>query len=70
MQFNLQDLVQRHTNLEFLYLPFSSKEVDGVILDLPSDKAPGPDGFNNLFYKKSWHIIRGDMYKLCCRGQP
>jgi hypothetical protein len=65
MQFDLQDLVQRHTNLEFLCLPFSSKEVDGVILDLPSNKSPGPDGFNNLFYKKSWHIIRGDMYKLC-----
>jgi hypothetical protein len=29
MQFNLQILVQRHTNLEFLCLPFSSKEVDG-----------------------------------------
>jgi hypothetical protein len=65
MQFNLQILVQRHTNLDFLCLPFSSKEVDGVILDLPSDKAPGPDGFNNLFFKKSRHIIRGDMYKLC-----
>jgi hypothetical protein len=65
MQFDLQDLVQRHSNLEFLCLPFSSKEIDEVILDLPSDKAHGPDGFNNLFYKKSWHIIRGDMYKLC-----
>jgi hypothetical protein len=53
MQFNLQDLVQRHTNLEFLCLPFSSKEVDGVILDLPYNKAPGLDGFNNLFFKKS-----------------
>jgi hypothetical protein len=65
MQFDLQDLVQRLSNLEFLCLPFSSKEIDEVILELPTDKAPGPDGFNNLFYKKSWHIIRGDMYKLC-----
>jgi hypothetical protein len=65
MQFNLQDLVQRHNNLDFLCLPFSSEEVDGVILDLPYDKAPNPDGFNDLFFKKSWHIIRGDMYKLC-----
>jgi hypothetical protein len=57
IQFNLQDLVQRH-HIDFLCLPFSSEEVDGVILDLPYDKASGPDGFNNLFFKKSWHIIR------------
>jgi retron-type reverse transcriptase len=48
-----------------LCLPFCTKEIDEIILDLPSDKAPGPDGLNNLFFKKSWHIIRGDMYKLC-----
>jgi hypothetical protein len=65
MQFDLQDLVQSYPNLEFLCLPFSSKEIYDIILDLPTDKAPGPDGFNNLFFKKSCHIIRGDMYKLC-----
>jgi hypothetical protein len=65
MQFDLQDLVQGYPNLEFLCLPFSTKKIDEIILDFPTDKAPGPDGFNNLFFKKSWHIIRGDMYKLC-----
>jgi hypothetical protein len=65
MQFDLQDLVQRLPNLEFLCLPFSLKEIDEVILDLPTDKTPGPDGFNNLVFKKSWHIIRGDLYNLC-----
>jgi hypothetical protein len=65
MQFDLQDLVQSYPNLEFLCLPFSTKEIDEIILDLPTDKAPGPIGFNNLFFKKSCHIIRGDMYNLC-----
>ena len=32
---------------------------------LPSDKAPGPDGFNGLFFKKCWHIIKEDIYQLC-----
>jgi hypothetical protein len=53
MQFDLQDLVQRHNNLDFLCNPFTTEEIDKVILDLPYDKVPGPDGFNKLFFKKS-----------------
>ena len=26
--------------------------------------APGPDGFNGLFLKKCWHIVKHDFYKL------
>ena len=29
------------------------------------DKAPGPDGFNGMFLKKCWHIIKEDVYQLC-----
>jgi hypothetical protein len=65
MQFDLQAIVKQHDNLKNLCSPFSTEEIDNVILDLPSDKAPGPDGFNNLFIKKCWPIIRNDMYKLC-----
>jgi hypothetical protein len=32
---------------------------------LPSDKSPGPDGFNIDFVKKCWPIINQDFYKLC-----
>jgi hypothetical protein len=65
MQFDVQTIVKRHDNLEDLCRPFSTEEIDNVILDLPSDKALGPDGFNNSFTKKCWPIIRSDMYKLC-----
>jgi hypothetical protein len=65
MQFDLQAIVKQHDNLENLCSPFSTEEIDNVILDLPSDKSPSPDGFNNLFIKKCWPIIRNDMYKLC-----
>jgi hypothetical protein len=65
MQFNLQDIVHQHNNLEHLCIPFTNEEIDNVILELPYDKALGPVWFNNLFLKKSWPIIRGDFYKLC-----
>jgi hypothetical protein len=29
------------------------------------DHAPGPDGFNGFFYKKCWHLIKDDFYRLC-----
>ena len=52
-------------DLEALCDPFSTEEIDAIILDLPNDKSPGPDGFNNLFFKKAWPIIKYDVYRLC-----
>lgn len=31
---------------------------------MPSDKSPGPDGFNAAFLKAGWDIIAPDFYKL------
>lgn len=32
---------------------------------MPTDKAPGPDGFNGMFMRKCWPIIKHDFYALC-----
>lgn len=40
---------------------FTEEEVWAVIKELPSNKAPGPDGFTGLFYKLSWEVIKGDI---------
>ena len=48
-----------------LELPFSEEEVWNTIKMLPSDKAPGPDGFTGRFYKACWPIIMSSVSILC-----
>jgi hypothetical protein len=64
MFFNIHELVQQH-NLQHIETPFTKEDIDNVVKKLPTDKAPGPDGFNELFIKKAWHIIKEDIYQLC-----
>lgn len=51
--------IQQH-DLQLLDAPIS-EEVWNVIKQLPSDKAPGPDGFTGRFYKICWQTIKGDI---------
>ena len=45
--------------------PFTKQVIDNIIKSLPSDRSPGPDGFNTNFVKKCWHVIAQDFYDLC-----
>lgn len=64
MQFHLSALIQS-VDLQCLVQPFTAEEIDLVVKCMPPDKAPGPDGFNGLFMKKCWPLIKDDFYKLC-----
>ena len=44
-----------------LEAPFSREEIKNVLDEMPSDRAPGPDGFSGLFYKTCWEIIADDF---------
>jgi hypothetical protein len=52
MMFDLSALIQPLDGLDCLEEPFSIEEINQVIIDLPSDKSPGPNGFNTDFLKK------------------
>ena len=45
--------------------PFSIEDIDSVIKQMAADKAPGPDGFNGVFLKSCWEIVKKDFYNLC-----
>jgi len=57
--------MQATADLSSLVAPFDKQEIDLVVRSLPSDKAPGPDGFNTDFVKKCMTIICADFYRLC-----
>jgi hypothetical protein len=61
MHFNLQQLIQQQ-DLQQIEAPFTKEAIDNVVKKMPSNKAPRLDGFNGLFTKKCWHIIKEDIY--------
>lgn len=65
MVFNLSFFLESNANLDWFEDPFTREEIDSVVRNLPNDKAPGPDGFNNNFIKRCWHLIKEDYYALC-----
>jgi hypothetical protein len=36
---------------------FTKEEIKNSIMGMPTDRAPGPDGFKGLFFKLCWEII-------------
>jgi hypothetical protein len=55
--FNFSEYITPMDDLEELSHPFSHEKIDKIVQDLPSQKAPGPDGFTGHFIKVCWPII-------------
>ncbi|KAM0857912.1 hypothetical protein ACQ4PT_048153 [Festuca glaucescens] len=58
---NLDALGLPRFELSHLDAEFSEEEVLAAIKDMPSDRAPGPDGFTGCFFKSCWSVIKEDI---------
>ncbi|VFQ96415.1 unnamed protein product [Cuscuta campestris] len=45
-----------------LLVTVTMEEVRGVVYEIGSDKAPGPDGYTAAFFKTQWDIVGQDVY--------
>ncbi|XP_072087145.1 uncharacterized protein [Arachis hypogaea] len=53
--------------------PVTSEEVKRVVMTMSSFKAPGPDGFQEVFYKEFWDSLSNDvcgLVKRAFKGEP
>ena len=46
---------------DLLLAPISSDDIRNVVFHIGNDKAPGPDGYTSLFFKKAWSIVGNDF---------
>ena len=63
--FDLHELLPTVPDLQQLTDPFSDDEIVDLVKHMKTDKAPGPDGFNGMFLKKCWPIVKHDFITLC-----
>lgn len=57
IEYDLSSILTSHS-LDHLDVAFSHEEIESIITNLPNNHAPGPDGFNGLFIKKCWNIVK------------
>lgn len=65
--FNLDELNIQPHDLHELDSPITEEEVLAAIKEMPSDKAPGPDGFTGLFFKKCRGLTKHDVMRVIHR---
>nr|KYP67620.1 LINE-1 reverse transcriptase isogeny [Cajanus cajan] len=51
-------------NKNLLVAPVTKEEVFKALTGMKSFKAPGPDGFQPIFFKLYWHVVGDDVWNL------
>ena len=60
---NVPSLVSEEENGE-LMIPFSNKEIIGIIWSMEPDKAHGHDDFSFHFYRVCWNVIKKYLLEM------
>ncbi|KAA3454318.1 putative Transposon TX1 [Gossypium australe] len=47
-----------------LEVPFSMEEIKEAVWSCDKNKASGPDGFSQWFFRKCWKIVQKDLFKM------
>ena len=58
---NLHGLRYERIDLGDMDAPITEEEILANIAELDDNRAPGPDGLMDLFYKCCWPIIKADL---------
>jgi hypothetical protein len=61
LSLNCEELNYPNFNLVDLDVDITGEEVKRVILDMPKENAPRPDGFIGAFYSTCWATVQGDV---------
>jgi hypothetical protein len=56
-----QELGLAQHDLSHLEDDFTEEELLVVIQEIATDKAPSPDAYIGVFYKKSWNLVKQDL---------
>jgi hypothetical protein len=67
VDFNWESIHFESPNMDSLGVPFTEEEVRNAINQMTSDKAPGPDGFTGIIFKKCWPIVKDDIMRAIGR---
>lgn len=59
-----REMVLSEEDKDSLTKPFDMKETEHVIMEMRDNSAPSPNGFGISFFKKFWHLIKGDVFTM------